>query len=381
METTDSACCVVESPLVAQEAEPVPQHSDSTIDRKVIDEDGDILVQIGSKEMLVSSKILILASPVFKAMLKSNFLEGNTARSTQHPLKLPLPDDDPDALTVLFQILHFSPKRKRLEPDVDLQLELAQLADKYDCVISIHAESEQWLHALNEVDHESSILWKLSTIAFLMGHTEKFANFTAKLALTLSAAQLDGTTLVPSLPISIKGWSRALTVPEPFLESNLTFEQGALHQLRTRVLCTMMGEVENSIDELRHDEQQFETGSKICTDCGRYKPPPARKCHPCNNEKFRPVNCDARSRVFEFLGALSSANIWPISRKMEGSALDFRSSTKISRSKLHHNCNGRLQCPLVQVAVTLESRVGGVMSRAVGLDLRSFKADGSWSAT
>jgi hypothetical protein len=182
-------------------------HDVGAIDRDIIDEDGDVLVQADSKELLVSSKILILASPVFKAMLKSKFRKGRTTRSTQHPLKLPLPDDNPDALTVLFHILHFSPKRKRLEPDVDLQLELAQLADKYDCMASIHAESEQWLHSLTEVDHEPSVLWKLSTIAFLISHTEEFATFTAKLALTLSAAELDDATLHPSFPVSFKGSS------------------------------------------------------------------------------------------------------------------------------------------------------------------------------
>src|SRR5207244_3196039 len=113
----------------------------------------------------------------------------------------------PDALTMLFRILHFSRKRKCLEPDVDLQLDLAQLANKYDCTAFIHAESEQWLRSFSEDEHESLTLWKLSTIAFLLSHAEEFANFTSKLALTLSAARLDGATLPPPLPVSLQGSS------------------------------------------------------------------------------------------------------------------------------------------------------------------------------
>jgi hypothetical protein len=81
------------------------------------------------------------------------------------------------------------------------------------------------------------------------------------------------------------------------------------------------------------------------------------------------------------LEILSSANIWPISRRMEESAVAFRSSTKFSRSRLHHTCNKWRQCPLIQAALTLESKVGGVMSRTAGVDLGSLKADGSRSAT
>lgn len=58
-----------------------------------------------------------------------------------------------------------------------------------------------------EIDFESSILRKLSTISFLLGHPEEFANFTAKLALSLSIDQLDGEIPILALPDSIKGSS------------------------------------------------------------------------------------------------------------------------------------------------------------------------------
>ena len=215
METTDDGSIRAEdSPLEAQEAELVIRHSnrsyqpsDQVIDREIIDEDGDILVQTSSKELLISSKILTLASPVFKAMFNSKFLEGSTIRSVQNPLELPLPDDDPDALSVLFHTLHFSSKRKFLKLGADLHLDVAQLSDKYECTTSISGESGRWLRSLSESDHESSILWKSSTIAFLMGHMDEFSNFTAKLVLKSTAAELDHTAPNSALPETLKGKS------------------------------------------------------------------------------------------------------------------------------------------------------------------------------
>jgi hypothetical protein len=55
--------------------------------------------------MLVSSRHLMLVSPVFKAMLQhSNFKEGNELQ-TNGKVEVPLPDDDPDAFKILLDII------------------------------------------------------------------------------------------------------------------------------------------------------------------------------------------------------------------------------------------------------------------------------------
>jgi hypothetical protein len=50
----------------------------------MIDPDGDVLLQVGSSEpkahLLVSSKVLSLASPVFAVMLSPQFKEGISLR-------------------------------------------------------------------------------------------------------------------------------------------------------------------------------------------------------------------------------------------------------------------------------------------------------------
>ena len=137
----------------------------------------------------------------------------------------------------------------------------------------------------------------------------------------------------------------------------------------------MMGEVEGAIDELRHDQQEFETGGKLCTVCKRYKPPPTKRCHNCRNDEFLPLYCDAGSRVCEFLGVLNSANVWPLSRQMEDSAVAFQSKLESIQPRLDHRCHGYNRCPLSQAAKTLKDKVGSVMNQSEGLDLRAFQSN------
>ena len=137
----------------------------------------------------------------------------------------------------------------------------------------------------------------------------------------------------------------------------------------------MMGEVEEAINELRRDVQEFETGGKLCTVCRCYKPPPTKKCHKCRNDEFLPINCDAGSRVCEFLEALSAAKVWPISRQMEDSALAFQDKMKSIKSRLDHTCNGYNRCPLVQAAKALRDKGGGFITQSEGLNLRAFQRD------
>jgi hypothetical protein len=57
--------------------------------------------------MLVSSRHLMLASPVFKAMLQhSNFKEGQELH-VNGKVEIPLPDDDPEAFKILLDIIQY----------------------------------------------------------------------------------------------------------------------------------------------------------------------------------------------------------------------------------------------------------------------------------
>src|SRR5450432_969777 len=119
-----------------------------------IDRHGDVTLQLTKKidgdpedgihSLLVSSKVLTLASPVFAAMLSPRFREGQrSASGTLDPVALP--EDDADVMTLLCRILHFDYSALPARPDLEVFKNLAILCDKFDCITPLRFVSEHWL--------------------------------------------------------------------------------------------------------------------------------------------------------------------------------------------------------------------------------------------
>ena len=67
---------------------------------------GDVILILENEtKLLVSSTMLVEASPVFNAMFGTNFKEGQNL-SPDNPPEISLPDDDPDAMFLLCELLH-----------------------------------------------------------------------------------------------------------------------------------------------------------------------------------------------------------------------------------------------------------------------------------
>ncbi|GIZ45955.1 hypothetical protein CKM354_000910000 [Cercospora kikuchii] len=102
-----------------------------------VSSEGDVKLICGSEEagdamhIIVSSVIMRHGSPVFKAMLGSDFKEGCTL-STGARLDLPLPDDHARSMLTICQIMHLHPK-VHAPCNCQEMLKLAMLIDKYDC--------------------------------------------------------------------------------------------------------------------------------------------------------------------------------------------------------------------------------------------------------
>lgn len=119
------------------------------------DPDGDVFLLVRNSavdksseaiDMQVSSKHLTLASPVFKAMLSRNYLEGatlNTMGSVQVNL-----DDDSQALVVLLSIIHSQPSKIPSSIDLNLLVGIATLVDKYQLHEAAALLSGYWINAL-----------------------------------------------------------------------------------------------------------------------------------------------------------------------------------------------------------------------------------------
>jgi hypothetical protein len=113
---------------------------------KTIAKRGDVLLQ-PSKDgkpvgtLLVSSQVLSLASPVFEAMFNGNFAEGQDLSATS-PRKVPLPEDDPEALILLCKVTHLQIDDVPDQVSFDKLADFAIVCDKYRCTTAVRPWSK-----------------------------------------------------------------------------------------------------------------------------------------------------------------------------------------------------------------------------------------------
>ena len=92
----------------------------------------------------VSSKHLSLASRVFKAMLASNFQEGQQLRATGSA-QIDLHDDNAVALYMVLSILHCKAMRVPTKVGIDILVAIAIIVDKYELHEAVEPYAAPWL--------------------------------------------------------------------------------------------------------------------------------------------------------------------------------------------------------------------------------------------
>ncbi|GKT59837.1 hypothetical protein ColTof4_11056 [Colletotrichum tofieldiae] len=102
--------------------------------------------QVTNDELRVSSKVLMLNSPVFKAMFGGKFKEATELAKNKgfsDPCSIDLPDDDVEAMTTLCRILHNVYVVERPKP-IGLS-RLAFISDKYECTQALKYCGMVWI--------------------------------------------------------------------------------------------------------------------------------------------------------------------------------------------------------------------------------------------
>lgn len=174
-----------------------------------IDPDGDVLLAVGPSEdshvlLLVSSKVLSLASPVFRAMFGPYFKEGQALREEKYvlsrpepipapltigcrnpakPLQLPLPDDDLSGVTILCNYLHHRHLSLPKSPSLDLVVGVARVADKYDCTAILRPVVAAWMRPYLFKASAEPQLRDLLALACLFDDAWSFKTVTAQILL------------------------------------------------------------------------------------------------------------------------------------------------------------------------------------------------------
>ncbi|KAJ4989075.1 hypothetical protein SVAN01_05513 [Stagonosporopsis vannaccii] len=122
---------------------------------KTLSKWGDVILHVGEEQeadckLLVSSVLLSHASPVFAAMFDGRFAEGQLL-STASPRVIQLPDDNPSSMATLCEIIHMQTADISMATCSDL-VELAVLAEKYDCVSVLLPWGKMWVSTLMPED-------------------------------------------------------------------------------------------------------------------------------------------------------------------------------------------------------------------------------------
>lgn len=174
---------------------------------EIADPNGDVILVVGTenpKSILVSSKILTLASPVFAKMLGPNFLEGHelSDRGTQ-PYELRLPEDDAEAIIHICHLLHFQCKVDDFSNHLTLSLfeKVALLCDKYNCASALSPWSRVWLSGFNDLPKDQAYYEIKVYTSYVCGIHEAFW-FSSK-ALLLNNSPRGATNRPSSLAVGL----------------------------------------------------------------------------------------------------------------------------------------------------------------------------------
>jgi hypothetical protein len=114
---------------------------------------GDLILEVssdaGTARFKVSSQVLCIASPVFRAMLgpSSSFKEACELRASaisSEPYVLQLGEDDPQALVVVLNALHLQGSKVPISISFQNLVDLAIICDKYDCAPGVTLWADVW---------------------------------------------------------------------------------------------------------------------------------------------------------------------------------------------------------------------------------------------
>ncbi|CZT41336.1 uncharacterized protein RSE6_01061 [Rhynchosporium secalis] len=117
--------------------------------------------RVQETHMLVSSKHLMTASPVFMAMFrKGHFTEGSQLESGK--AEVTLDENPPAAFKILMDILHTNTRKVPRTVDLDTLTDLALLVDKYQLLESVEPFADRWLSGLigRVSDDDKGDIWQ-----------------------------------------------------------------------------------------------------------------------------------------------------------------------------------------------------------------------------
>ena len=162
--------------------------------------------------MQVSSMHLTVVSPVFKAMLSGRFKEGSILRD-EGALDVSLPDDDPEVLTILLNIIHGHSRKVPREVDLHTCTKLAILVDYYQLleVVEVYAHiwlqdiQRLWIKHISDSSSGSKTMLQCLRVCWIFRHAVGFEQVTRKIVYEFKGNISERDTCDLPIPHSIIG--------------------------------------------------------------------------------------------------------------------------------------------------------------------------------
>ena len=159
---------------------------------------GDLMLLVGpDKEAIrASSIVLSLASPDFARMLGSHFAKGQSLLergsleyAAVSPTEVTLSDDDPEAMTLFCDTIHF---KRHATSDIALPLlaKIASLSDKYHSSLALSSESEIWLSNFKGSKEGESCFVKMLWISYALDNHRAFSSISREMVRQYSHEEL-----------------------------------------------------------------------------------------------------------------------------------------------------------------------------------------------
>jgi hypothetical protein len=153
------------------------QSTETRVNSLVLAPEGDVILVVGAKKFRIRADSLFLKrhSPAFAALLGPNFREGQDLNASS-PKEIPLPDDDPDAMTAICATMYHAFDQIPRSPATNFVLNIVRHADKYNCydVLTLPSQVYGWLKS----DHLTlgEDLANILAVSYLIRDREAFTN-------------------------------------------------------------------------------------------------------------------------------------------------------------------------------------------------------------
>ncbi|TGO37968.1 hypothetical protein BHYA_0085g00460 [Botrytis hyacinthi] len=157
-------------------------------------------VELKQVRMLVSSKHMSVASPVFKAMLQTSSQEGIELKKTGK-VELSLRDEDSKAWNILLNIIHGRFRSVPLEINLSMFTQIALLCDKYQMYEVAYAFTPTWKMSAGHDSVSGEDIPRWIFIAWTFSMKDVLEEITKGLALNYTGNGIQKLFSMTSLPI------------------------------------------------------------------------------------------------------------------------------------------------------------------------------------